>query len=140
VYDPRGQFSTEERRIADHVVAVEKAGVYHRAADHSRNAVSNPNALVRHQSSDPGRPTELRTLRQPGANAVRDRILKIGEQLTHYGGGDVVIDGRDVKLTENAAREGHTLALRQARHQGQELPRQVRLILADGRILTLKER
>jgi hypothetical protein len=140
VYDPEGQFSTEERRIADHLVAMERAGVHHRAADHTRSGVTNPNALVAHLSPEAGRPTELRILRQPSASAVRDILLKAGDQLTHHGGGDVVIDGRDVKLTGDTALEGHALALRQAGRQRQALPQQVRLILADGQILTLKER
>jgi hypothetical protein len=71
--------------------------------------------------------------------AVRDRILKIGEQLSHHGDVDLVIDGREVRLRESVAREGHALALRQARHEHQSLP-QVRLIVAGGRILTFKER
>jgi hypothetical protein len=140
VYDPRGEFSAAERRIADHLAAVEKAQVHHRPGHHSRQGVTNPNALVRYDSSEPGRLTELRTLGAAHPHTVRDRIAKAGEQLAGHGDVVLVIDGREVKLSEKAAREGHTLALRQARHQRQALPRQVRLILANGRILTFKER
>lgn len=95
---------------------------------------------MRYDSADSGRLTELRTLRVAHARAVRDRILKSGEQLSHHGDVEIVIDGREVKLRESMAREGHTLAVRQARQERQALPRKVRLILAGGRILTFQEK
>lgn len=84
--------------------------------------------------------TELRTLRVAHARAVRDRILKTGEQISHHGDVELVIDGREAKLRESVAREGHTLAVRQARQKRQSLPPRVRLILAGGRILTFQEK
>lgn len=130
----------DERRIADHLVAAEKAQVHYRAGHHSKPGVTNPNALVRYDSADPGRLTELRTLRVAHPRAVRDRILKTGEQVSHHGDVELVIDGRDVKLRESVAREGHTLASRQARREHRSLPLRVRLILAGGRILTFQDR
>lgn len=130
----------DERRIADHLVAAEKVQVHYRAGHHSRPGVTNPNALVRYDSADPGRLTELRTLRVAHARAVRDRILKSGEQLSHHGDVELVIDGREVKLREGMAREGHTLAVRQARQNRQSLPQRVRLVLAGGRILTFQDK
>ena len=95
--------------------------------------------MIRYDAGDPGQLTEFKTLNEGRAVTIKHRILKAGKQLAQHGGGDAAIDGRQVGLSEDTAREGYELAVRQARHHGQALPRQVRIILADGRILTLRE-
>lgn len=101
---------------------------------------TNPDSIVRYDAEDPGHLTEFKTLYEASTTAVKNDIIKAGKQLAQYGGGDVVIDGRNVALTEEAARHGHARAVGQARRHGQALPQRVLVLVGNTRIIVLDER
>jgi hypothetical protein len=139
VADPDGHFSTQERSIADyfeqqgaHVTPVERID--------DVDGLKNPDSVIRRSPDDPGTITEMKTLESGDSTAVRREILNAGEQVGPHGGGDAIIDGRNVGLTEEEARRGFARAMGQAAQHGQEMPRQVHIILGNGQLLTLPDR
>jgi hypothetical protein len=137
-HDPQGLFETKERAIAERL-AEEGSSVHPRRRDDTVFRKTNPDAMVRAASGDPGTITEFKTLDQPGSNVVRRNILKAGGQLAPYGGGDAVIDGRAVGLTAEDTRRGYARAVGQAAATSQPIPTKVHAILSDGSIITLPE-
>jgi hypothetical protein len=103
------------------------------------DGLTNPDSVVRRSPDDPGTITEFKTLDSGSSTAVKDDIIQAGRQVGPHGGGDAVIDGRAVGLTEEEARRGFGRAVGQARVHGQTMPEKVHIILGDGRMLTLPE-
>ncbi|MQA24852.1 MAG: hypothetical protein GEU94_05140 [Micromonosporaceae bacterium] len=134
-----GKFREKERAIGVYLVAGYAALVHRRPEDHTREGWKMPDAIVRYGPDDPGRITEFKTLTKTTTTAVKNDIIRAGGQLAPYGGGDVVIDGRNVGLTEDVARRGYVRAAGQARQHGQPMPQRARIILGDSRTIDLGE-
>ncbi|MBX6748462.1 MAG: hypothetical protein IRY85_02130 [Micromonosporaceae bacterium] len=104
------------------------------------NDFKNPDSVFRWSPDDPGRLTELKALASPNSSAVRHNITEAGSQLGPHGGGDVVIDGRNVGLTEAEARRGYARTVGQTAQHQTYMPDTVYIILGDGTLLTLPDR
>jgi RHS repeat-associated protein len=98
------------------------------------SGVTTPDAMVRMTGDDVGTATELGTLNGNSANSVKNMIGDKSSQLggSAYGTGNVVIDGRGVGLTRDAAQQGLNDQLR----YGLGHIQQVIIILGDGSALT----
>jgi hypothetical protein len=134
VNDRANEFDADERAIADRL-AEDGQMVHQRPADHTIDSQKNPDAMVRTGPSDPGAVTEFKSLDPQGTNrssAVRRNILDASGQA-----GAVVIDGRQVALSEADARRGYARAAGQASKHGQTLAGTVRIILGDNTIISL---
>ncbi len=92
----------------------------------------NPDALVRTGRDDPGTYTEFKEATEPTDGAVKNAIMRGAKQLDPFGGGDLVLDGRSVGLAQEVAENGLRRALGQASAHGSALPRNIRIVLADG--------
>ena len=99
----------------------------------------NPDSMVRNSPEDPGTITEFKTLDSASSNAVRRNILDAAKQVDQYGGGDVVLDGRGVNLTDEDARRGYARAVGQAKQMDLPMPDQVKIIMGDGSIKVFPE-
>ncbi|NGO47289.1 hypothetical protein [Streptomyces ureilyticus] len=142
VEDPRGLFDGEdrddgERKMADRL-ASEGWHIAPREADHTYYKLKNPDAMVRRDSADEGTVTDFKCLRRNSPNAVKRNVIEGGEQVDYYGGGDVVIDGRDVGLDAATARRGYVKAVGQARQHGQSMPDNSYFILGDNTMLKIE--
>lgn len=137
-HDPGGRFEEKERRIADRL-AEDGASVHPRERDDSVTNRKNPDAMVRRSPEDPGTVTEFKTLSSGNSGAVRRNIIEAGAQVHPHGGGDVVIDGRDVRLTDEDARRGYARAVGQAREQNLPMPQRVMFVMGDGSIKVFPE-
>lgn len=133
------EFDQKERAIANYFVDLGVNVEAIKPVD-SIDYFKNPDALFRWSPDDSGRLTELKTLNSGSNEAVRKNILRAGEQLDDHGGGDVVIDGRKVGLTEAEARRGYARAAGQAPLHQQYIPEKVYIILGDGTLLVLPDR
>ncbi|MGA4685038.1 hypothetical protein [Micromonospora sp. AB353] len=138
VNDPRGLFDDKERAVGDRL-AEEGDMVHPRERDNSLYKLKNPDSMVRSGPDDPGVVTEFKTLDRSSSEAVRRNIMAAGKQVDQTGGGNAVIDGRPVNLSEEEARRGFARALGQHRQHGSAMPGQVRIILGDNRIITLPD-
>ncbi|MEV6811309.1 hypothetical protein [Micromonospora sp. NPDC051296] len=136
--DPHGLFEGKERDIADRLAA-EGIMVHPRQRIDDVEHQKNPDAMMRSGPDDPGVVTELKTLDRATSEAVRRNILTAGKQLDQEGGGDVVVDGRAVGLTEEDARRGYARAVGHHRQNGTPLPDRIRIILGEDRIITLPD-
>jgi hypothetical protein len=136
VDDPRGLFEDKEKAIGDRL-AQNGEMVHPRERIDGVEGLKNPDSMVRTSSADPGTVTEFKTLESGSSGSVKENILRAGKQLDPYGGGDVVIDGRGVGLTEADAQRGFGRAAGQAKAHGSAVPARVRVILGDGRIMDL---
>ncbi|MGH3734950.1 MAG: hypothetical protein ACRDT6_04925 [Micromonosporaceae bacterium] len=132
-------FRQKERAIAEHLVTEHGAMVHRRPEDHTTYRKTNPDALVRYDGADPGRLTEFKTLTEATTSAVKRDIIDAAKQLSQHGGGDAVIDGRQVHLGEDVVRQGYARAAGQAQAHGQAMPRRARVILSGGRTIDLGE-
>jgi len=139
VHDPHGLFEPKETDIARRLAA-DGACVHPRARDDTVQNKTNPDAMVRTSPHDPGTVTEFKTPDSMSSTSVQRCVLTAARQMRTYGGGDVVIDGRPVGLTDSEARRGYGRAAGQARTTGQPMPRRVRIILADNTMITLPEK
>ncbi len=137
-HDPEGRFDDKERRIADRLTD-DGASVHPRLRDDTVQNKQNPDSMVRASPEDPGTVTEFKTLQSADSAAVQRNILKAGKQVEPYGGGDAVIDGRDVQLTADAAQRGYARAVGQARDKGMPLPNKVTVIIGDGSLIVFPE-
>ncbi|MCI4066497.1 hypothetical protein MRQ36_29645 [Micromonospora sp. R77] len=138
VVDPADLFEPKERAIADRL-AQEGEMVHPRPRIDNVQDLKNPDSMVRSRPDDPGIVTEFKTLDSDGSTAVRRNILAAGRQVAQEGGGELVMDGRGVGLTEEDARRGYGRAVGQHRQQATPLPERVRIILGDDRIITLPD-
>jgi hypothetical protein len=135
VHDPNGRFHAKEVRIARRL---EEEGwrIDARFEDHTIYRGKNPDVMIRRSGTDEGLQAEFKTA-ESGANSAIKRNIHNGSDQA-LPDGEVVIDGRDVGLTEaNALR-----AFRRACGQpGKTVANVVHFILEDGRLVTChKER
>ncbi|MGC5663741.1 WXG100 family type VII secretion target [Micromonospora sp. WMMD723] len=138
VEDPRGLFDPKERDIADRIA--EQGNMVHpRERIDDVHGSKNPDAMIRSSPTDPGVVTEFKTLDRASSEAVRRNILAAGKQVAQTDGGNLIIDGRTVGLTEEDARRGISRALGQHRQHGSLLPDQVLIVLGDNRTISFPE-
>ncbi|MFG1909947.1 hypothetical protein [Kribbella sp. NPDC048928] len=131
VHDPDGALIYDEPAVAERL---EQEGwrVDARPEDQRVQGTRNPDAMVRKDPSDVGRITEFKTLGSSSPAAAK-RAINHGSGQVPPVDGEVVVDGRNVGLTEQAARA----AYRGARAQrGGRLASKIHIILGDGRMLT----
>jgi hypothetical protein len=138
VHDPDEQFRSKERAIAE-LLAADGASVHARAPDHTRRKVKDPDVIVRRSSQDPGTITEFKTLDRNSSTAVKRCVTTAAKQVNDHGGGDVIIDGRDVDLDEDTAREGYRRSLGEARAHKKVLPHRIFVIMPGDRLLLLNQ-
>ncbi|NEA30155.1 hypothetical protein [Streptomyces sp. SID13031] len=130
VHDPHRGFSAKELRIAERLVG-EGWRIDARLVDNGSDD-PNPDGMTRKDRSDRGSVIEFKTLETARVETVKRNILKAGRQVRSVDG-EVVVDGRNVKLGEADAREAYRAA---ARQPGATVARVVHLILGDGRMIT----
>jgi hypothetical protein len=135
VYDTRGLFDEKEHSIAARL-ADEGKMVHPNERVDDVYRLKNPDSMIRTGPTDPGTVTEFKTLESGLSGAVKQCIMRAGNQVKHTGG-DVVIDGRGVGLADAEARRGYARAVGQARAHGTVLPDTVRMILGDGTMIDL---
>lgn len=111
------------QRPAARLLAAEGHSVHPRAVPGS-----SPGALVRSSPSDPGRLTELACPDAPTPDAIENAILEAGGRLDRHGAGDLVLDGRSVGLSVDAAGEGLATAVDRATTHGLALPESIRFV------------
>jgi hypothetical protein len=121
----------KEHAIAERL-ALDGKMVHARERIDDVQGLKNPDAMVRSGPDDPGSVTEFKTLKAASSGAVRRNILEAGEQTSDL----AVLDGRSVGLTEEDARRGYARAVGQARMHGQDVPKTVRVVTGNGRIIT----
>ncbi|MEV6490821.1 hypothetical protein AB0M20_19715 [Actinoplanes sp. NPDC051633] len=138
VHDPDRLFNVTEHRIADRL-AEDGASVHPRERDDTVPGKKNPDAMVRNSPDDVGTITEFKTLKSADSSAVRRNILDAAEQVDQYGGGNVVIDGRGVNLTDESAGRGYARAVGQAKQMDLPMPERVEIIMGDGSIKVFPE-
>ena len=134
--NPTGRQLTKDEQVGADLLISEGKNVHALVEDHTVQRHKNVDFLVREGPDDPGVVTELKTLHSPSDSAVQRNILEAGAQLeqhtANYGPGRVVVDGRAIGLTAEAADKGYRRALGQARAHGQPMPPSIRIILGDG--------
>jgi hypothetical protein len=130
VHDPDSAFQDKEREIADRL---EQEGwrVDARPEDHGKAHMKNPESMVRKDPADGGLITEFKTPNSGSKAAIKRLVNSASKQVPPAG--EVVIDGRNVGLTEELAKEAYKSARRQP---GATVAAKVHFILADGRIVT----
>lgn len=126
-----------ERDTADHLAAQGGWNVHVRRPVLTDD-VKNPDVMVRTDRVDPGRVTEFKRLNSDSLNAVRKRLWESAGQVNQWGGGDVVIDGRGVGVSEDLARRRVHEAVAEARRKGKALPSHIHVILGNGAIITMR--
>jgi hypothetical protein len=130
VHDRHGSFLPKELLIAKRL---EEEGwrIDARLEDHTRDRHKNPDAMVRKGDDDAGVVVEFKTQDSGSSSAVKRNMLRGTGQLTS--GGEVVIDGRSVSLTEESAFRAFRRACGQP---GKAVAAVVHVILGDGRLVT----
>lgn len=136
VHDPYDRFQDKERDLADRLEQ-EGERVDARFRDESVEGRKMPDAMVRNGPDDPGTVTEFKTPDRLSVKSITRSILEGAKQVGEHGGGNVVIDGRQVGLTEEIARQGYEKAMLNHRLHGSVLPDTTRVILGDDRIIDL---
>lgn len=96
--------------------------------------------MVRHDRDDPGTVMEFKRLDSPSLNAIRKQLWEAARQVNDWGGGDAVMDGRKVGLTEQLARQRLSEALAESHRKGKPLPARIHVILGDGSMITIQGR
>jgi hypothetical protein len=124
--------------VADRL-AQDGASVHPRERDDTVDDKKNPDSMVRTSPEDPGTVTEFKALESASSNGVRQNILAAAKQVDQYGGGDAILDGREVKLTDEDARRGYSRAVGQARQVNLPMPDRVMIIMGDGSIKVFPE-
>ncbi|GAA3126549.1 hypothetical protein JOF29_002614 [Kribbella aluminosa] len=128
VHDPENSFKPHERLIADRL-AEEEWRVDARREDHS-SGDKDPDATVRKHADRRGTVVEFKTPNQNGANILRRNICDASAQAA-----EVVIDGRNIDLSEADALRAYRRALGQP---GKTIADIVHVILGDGRLVTYR--
>lgn len=133
VYDPDGAFQGKEREIADRL---EQEGwrVDARPEDHAKENMKNPESMVRKDPADEGLITEFKTPESGGKNAIKRLVNHASKQVPPDG--EVVIDGRNVGLTEEIAARAYGGAKNQPHGT---VAAKVHFILGDGQLVTYPE-
>lgn len=93
--------------------------------------------MIRKDRSDPGTVTEFKRPTALSYNAVRKNLRKAAQQLEGWQGGDAVVDGRAVGLTESQARTRGREAVEEAKRKSEPRPARVHFILRDGSMITI---
>jgi hypothetical protein len=130
VHDLDGALQPKERAIADRLEA-EGWRVDARPEDHGKQHMKNPESMIRKDPADEGRITEFKTPESSTKQAIKRLVNHASKQVPPEG--EVVIDGRNVGLTEELAKDAYQSARRQP---GATVAAKVHFILADGRIVT----
>ncbi|TCO32822.1 hypothetical protein EV652_104428 [Kribbella steppae] len=133
IHDPLRSFEPKERAIAE---VLERKGwrIDARVPDHDTLHKKNPDAAVRKNDSDEGLIVEFKTLRKASQAAVKRNMHEATDQATQdRPHGEVVIDGRNVGLSEYTAQRAYRRALGQP---GKTVADIVHVILGDGRMVT----
>ena len=94
--------------------------------------------MIRKDRDDPGICVEFKRPTRLSYNAIRKNIRKAAFQLDSEGGGEVVIDGRDIGLTEAVARKYYSDAVTEASRKSEPQPHAVHFILGNGSMLTIQ--
>ncbi|MGH3646765.1 MAG: hypothetical protein ACRDTM_06280 [Micromonosporaceae bacterium] len=123
-----------ERDTADHIAGERGGNVHARRVIPGRK---NPDAMVRWDPSDPGTVTEFKRPTRLSYSAVRRSVFDSGVQVRDWGGGDAVIDGRDLGLRESDARRLIGDAVAEGKRKGKLLPNQIHVILGGGSMITI---
>ncbi|TCC44149.1 hypothetical protein E0H75_35360 [Kribbella capetownensis] len=128
VHDPRGTFKPKQAQVASRLAA-EDWRIDARVPDHGSGQKS-PDAMVRKSAADRGAIVEFRTPESSSNDMLESLIGDGGDQAT-----EIVIDGRNVGLTESDASRAYRRAVRQP---GRTIADVVHLILGDGRMVTYR--
>jgi hypothetical protein len=130
VHDPQSAFKPHELVIAERLVQ-EGWRVDARPADDSLPHQKNPDVMVRKSASSRGVIVEFKTPRSHKSSAVK-RNMNTGS--TQAGrDGEVVIDGRQIELSEEDAERAFRRACGQP---GSRVASMVHVILGDGRLVS----
>ncbi|WP_020391352.1 hypothetical protein [Kribbella catacumbae] len=130
VHDPRNKFLATEWDTANRLAA-EGWRVAGRLEDPTVQHKKNPDSMVRKHRADRGKIVEFKTPTSGTANAIKRNINDASEQVLPAG--EVVIDGRQVGLTEGDALRAFRRACGQP---GKTVADVVHVILGDGRLVT----
>ena len=123
-------FQPHELPTAD-LLASEGKSV-HARGEINVDGLTNPDAIVRTSRNDPGTYVEFKQPQANSSKAVKKAITDAEKQLRHYGGGAVVVDGREISLERSVAENGLARAAGLLRSDGRPLPSEIRILLGDG--------
>ncbi|MGW6278707.1 CdiA C-terminal domain-containing protein [Kribbella sp. NPDC055071] len=127
VIDPLTSFKPKERFLAERLTK-EGWRIDARPEDHTQHKKKNPDVMVRKSGEDVGIVVEFKTPESGSSNAVKRNMERASSQAD-----EVVIDGRQVGLTEEVAGRSFRRACGQP---GKVVARVVHVILGDGRLVT----
>ena len=104
---------------------------------------TSPDAMARRHPEDAGTVVEFKTLRRLGgqqmkdsdstSRAAKDNLRSAVRQLLPHGNGEVVVDGRPLRMSESDARRATARFVGERTAHGKSLPQKITLILGDGR-------
>jgi hypothetical protein len=130
VHDPERAFRSHELVIAERL-AEEGWRIDARLADHSKPGQKNPDVMVRKSATSRGVLTEFKTPISSKISAVK-RNMNTGSSQAGWDG-EVVIDGRQIGLSESDAERAFRRACGQP---GSRVASMVHVILGDGRLVS----
>jgi hypothetical protein len=130
VHDPQHALKPHEAVIADRL-AEEGWRIDARLADHSKQDQKNPDVMVRKSASSKGVVVEFKTPVSRKVSAVK-RNMNTGSKQSGWDG-EVVIDGRQIGLSESDAERAFRRACGQP---GSKVASIVHVILGDGRLMS----
>ncbi|MFG1819454.1 hypothetical protein ACGFIF_37230 [Kribbella sp. NPDC049174] len=130
VHDPERAFRPHELVIAERL-AEEGWRIDARLADHSKHGQKNPDVMVRKSATSKGVVTEFKTPISSKISAVK-RNMNTGSSQAGWDG-EVVIDGRQIGLSESDAERAFRRACGQP---GSRVASMVHVILGDGRLVS----
>nr|WP_238356703.1 hypothetical protein [Kribbella italica] len=131
VHDPGGSFKPHEIPTAERL-AENGWRVDARPPDHKTQRHKNPDVMLRKSGQDPGVRVEIKAPISSKLSAIKRNIRDASKQAKE--GGEVVIDGRTIDLSEFDMHEAFRSACLQ---EGSPVSRRVHFILGDGRLVTL---
>lgn len=135
VFDPHRSLKPKERVIADRLVQ-EGWRVDARPENHTRYKRKNPDVMVRKGPDDRGVIIEFKTPESNASNAVKRNMHGATKQAG--AGGEILIDGSSIGVTEDVAWRSFRRACGQPRSTVADI---VHVMLGDGRLVTYtKER
>ncbi|TDW79366.1 hypothetical protein [Kribbella sp. VKM Ac-2566] len=129
VHDPLKSFKPHERLIAERLTE-EGWRIDARREDHG-SGDKNPDAMVRKQPDGRGVVVEFKTPNKNGTSTVKRNICDASDQAP-----EIVIDGRDIDLSEADAWRAYRRALGQP---GKAIADVVHVILGDNRLVTYRK-
>jgi Contact-dependent growth inhibition CdiA C-terminal domain len=129
VHDPDGGFQPHELVIAERL-AKEGWRIDARKADHA-SGDKNPDAMIRKGAAERGLIVEFKTPTKNSSSTIRRNISDASDQAS-----EVVIDGRNVGLTEAEAWRAYRRAVGQP---GKTIANVVHILLGDGRLVSYQK-